>query len=134
MVIAKPGTKQRLVILVRIFLSLFYSSFNKVMGNPSPLSNADSVPYLETEVLTMRYLKKKGLPVAEVYAFDTSPSNPLKCPFILMEHLPGRPLYEGKYYLIAHRSLPSFVHNECSVNRPSSSSILRKLWLTVSRF
>ena len=55
---------------------------------------------LRSEASTMKYLKGKGLPIPEVYAFDTSKDNSLGCPFILMEFLEGRPLYEGESFLI----------------------------------
>lgn len=58
--------------------------------------NESAAQSLRSEALTMRYLKGKGLPVPDVFAFDVSMNNSLKCPFILMEFLEGRPLYEGK--------------------------------------
>ena len=53
---------------------------------------------LRSEALTMRYLKSKdkSVPIPEVYAFDTTTDNVLKCPFILMEYLEGSPLYNGQ--------------------------------------
>ena len=51
---------------------------------------------LTSEVSTMRILRQSGLPVPEVYSFEASIDNALGCPFILMEHMRGRPVYEGK--------------------------------------
>ena len=48
------------------------------------------------EVSTMRILRHNGLPVPEVYSFEASTDNALGCPFILMEHVRGRPACEGK--------------------------------------
>ncbi|KAL8788743.1 MAG: hypothetical protein Q9195_007150 [Heterodermia aff. obscurata] len=50
---------------------------------------------LTSEALTMRYLRQNIIPVPEVYSFDSSVDNALGCPFILMEHVHGRRLYEG---------------------------------------
>lgn len=55
---------------------------------------------LTSEVSTMRLLRQSGLPVPEVYSFEASTDNALDCPFILMEHMRGRPLHEGKLYFI----------------------------------
>ena len=43
----------------------------------------------------MRLIKRETtIPVPEVYAFDASLENELGCPFILMEHLHGKPLHD----------------------------------------
>ena len=55
---------------------------------------------LTSEVSTMRLLRHSGLPIPEVYSFEASIDNALGCPFILMEHMRGRPVYEGKLYFI----------------------------------
>ena len=64
-------------------------------GNSWTESAASS---LSSEALTMRYLKgkNKSVPIPEVYAFDISTDNVLKCPFILMEYVEGCPLYKGQ--------------------------------------
>lgn len=50
---------------------------------------------LKTEALTMRLAKRDTtIPVPEVYCFDDTLDNELCCPFILMEYVYGRPLYE----------------------------------------
>ena len=54
---------------------------------------------LTSEVSTMWLLRHNGLPVPEVYSFEASIDNALGCPFILMEHMGGRPAHEGKLYL-----------------------------------
>ena len=48
---------------------------------------------LESEAMTMRLIRRQtGIPVPEVYAFDSSMDNDIKCPFIMMEHIQGQPL------------------------------------------
>ncbi len=50
---------------------------------------------LTSEALTMRLLKRKTtIPVPEVYLFNASLDNEVKCPFIMMECLEGRSLHE----------------------------------------
>lgn len=45
---------------------------------------------IESEAKLMRFLKKKTLiPVPEIYTYDTTFNNFIKCPFILMEYLEG---------------------------------------------
>ena len=56
---------------------------------------------LRTEVSTMRFLRRSGLPIPAVYSFDASMDNALGCPFILMEYIDGRPLYDGKSSLLS---------------------------------
>ena len=51
---------------------------------------------LTTEALTMRSLRKNGLPIPEVYTFQATLEHPLRCPYILMEHLAGERLYDSK--------------------------------------
>jgi hypothetical protein len=47
------------------------------------------------EARTMQLIKDRtSVPVPEVYTFDTSLANPLNVPFIMMEQLPEKPLYE----------------------------------------
>jgi hypothetical protein len=54
-----------------------------------------SASSLRSEALTMRLIKRETtVPVPEVYGFDDSCDNQLCCPFILMEHTEGRPLYD----------------------------------------
>ena len=50
---------------------------------------------LRSEAMTMRLVKSgTSIPVPEVYKFSASLNNEMNCPYILMEHLQGRPLYE----------------------------------------
>lgn len=45
---------------------------------------------IKSEVATMDFCREKlGIKVPKVYAFSADSTNPLKCPFILMEHLEG---------------------------------------------
>ena len=50
---------------------------------------------LTSEAMTMRLVKRDtNIPVPDVYSFDASLDNEAHCPFIMMEYLQGRPLYE----------------------------------------
>ena len=49
---------------------------------------------LESEAQTMRLLKlKSSIPVPAVHSFDTSLDNQIGCPYILMDHISGKPLH-----------------------------------------
>ena len=51
---------------------------------------------LASEALTMKMLKRATtIPVPTIYSFNASLDNEIGCPYILMEFLKGRPLYEG---------------------------------------
>ena len=51
---------------------------------------------MASEAHTMQMLKREtGIPVPAVYAFDTTPQNAIRSPFILMEKLEGRPLFHS---------------------------------------
>ena len=51
---------------------------------------------LTSEARTMQLLKSSTtIPVPAVYAFDASACNDLNTPFILMERIDGKPLYQG---------------------------------------
>ena len=51
---------------------------------------------LTSEALTMKMLQRATtIPVPTIYSFDASLDNEIGCPYILMEFLKGRPLYEG---------------------------------------
>ena len=55
---------------------------------------------LRSEALTMQMLQQRtSIPIPTVYSFDTSLDNTFGCPFILMEHLGGEPLYESKHHV-----------------------------------
>lgn len=45
-----------------------------------------------------------SIPVPKVYAVDTSVTNALNAPFILMERLEGTPLYEGWFNAVTQRA------------------------------
>ncbi|MCJ1357646.1 MAG: hypothetical protein MMC33_007642 [Icmadophila ericetorum] len=48
---------------------------------------------LRSEALTMRLIKSEtSVPIPEVYAFDTSLDNDVKCPYTLMEYIDASPL------------------------------------------
>ena len=51
---------------------------------------------LASEAFTMRWIREKTtIPVPEVYGFDTSMDNPIRCPYIMMEYIKGQSLYQG---------------------------------------
>lgn len=53
---------------------------------------------LRSEALAMRMIKRETtVPIPEMYRFDDTLDNELRCPFILMEYIDGRPLYEVWY-------------------------------------
>ena len=55
---------------------------------------------LRSEALTMQMLQRRtSIPIPKVYSFDASLENNFKCPFILMEHIGGEPLYKSKHYV-----------------------------------
>ncbi|EAS27217.3 uncharacterized protein CIMG_10419 [Coccidioides immitis RS] len=68
----------------------------KVPANGYPDAfDAVSARALRSEALTMRLIQRKTkAPVPTVYHFDDTLNNELHCPFILMEYVDGRPLYE----------------------------------------
>lgn len=50
---------------------------------------------LTSEALTMRLIKRETtIPIPQVFAFDASLENELGCPFVLMEHVKGKPLHD----------------------------------------
>ena len=51
---------------------------------------------LTSEALTMKLIKEKTtIPIPTIHAFDTSANNPIRCPFILMDFLKGKPVWQG---------------------------------------
>ena len=51
---------------------------------------------MTSEAFTMKFIKQKTtIPVPTVHSFDVSSENEIGCPYILMDFLKGRPLYEG---------------------------------------
>ncbi|KAF6219040.1 hypothetical protein HO133_005584 [Letharia lupina] len=51
---------------------------------------------MTSEALTMKMIKQSTtIPVPAVHSFDVSSNNEVGCPYILMDFLKGRPLYEG---------------------------------------
>ena len=53
---------------------------------------------LVSEAQTMRLIgRETSVPVPEIFAFDSTVDNQLGCPFILMELMPGEPLFYGWY-------------------------------------
>ena len=64
---------------------------------------------LTAEAQTMRLIRRETtMPVPDVYTFDASMSNGLGYPFILIEMLPGKPLYEGWYDDVSPAKLQQF--------------------------
>ena len=51
---------------------------------------------LESEAQTMCFLHRETtIPLPKIHAFDSTVDNDLGCPFVLMEKVEGRPLYNG---------------------------------------
>ena len=51
---------------------------------------------LRTEALTMRLIKQlTTVPIPNIYHFDASSDNDIGCPYILMDFLKGKPLWQG---------------------------------------
>lgn len=58
--------------------------------------NESAARSIGSEAMTMKFLNENTtIPVPAVYAFDSSLDGPFRCPFILMERIDGRPLYES---------------------------------------
>lgn len=50
---------------------------------------------IRSEALTMRYLQKRTtIPIPDVFSFSDSCDNEVNCPFILMEYIDRKPLYD----------------------------------------
>ncbi|CAF9943460.1 MAG: hypothetical protein ALECFALPRED_000404 [Alectoria fallacina] len=57
--------------------------------------DTSSAQSLVSEAQTMRLVRREtSVPVPQVYAFDASVDNEVGCPYILMEMIHGKPLYE----------------------------------------
>ena len=55
---------------------------------------------LTSEALTMRMLQQKtSVPVPKVHSYNSSLENEFHCPFILMDFIDGKPLYESKSFI-----------------------------------
>ncbi|KAL8919543.1 MAG: hypothetical protein Q9208_006735 [Pyrenodesmia sp. 3 TL-2023] len=58
-----------------------------------------SAKALISEALTMKFIyHNSSVPVPRIYSFDSTPDNPVKCPYILMEKVGGKSLYYGWYH------------------------------------
>ena len=67
----------------------------------NPLANRSILPdnraiemrSMESEVTTMEYVKRHTtIPIPTLFGYDCTYSNPLGCPYLLMEHIDGKPL------------------------------------------
>ena len=59
--------------------------------------NESAARSLKSEALTMRMIQQKtSIPVPTVHSYDSSLDNEFNCPFILMDFIDGRPLYQSK--------------------------------------
>ncbi|KAL9628942.1 MAG: hypothetical protein Q9204_005564 [Flavoplaca sp. TL-2023a] len=51
---------------------------------------------LTSEVLTMKLIyNNSSIPVPRIYGYDSTPNNPIKCTYIMMERIRGTPLHHG---------------------------------------
>ncbi|PGH28244.1 hypothetical protein AJ80_00135 [Polytolypa hystricis UAMH7299] len=72
-----------------------FSGFLRSLLMDIPAPSMMPLPALFDQAMTMRLLKRETtIPVPKTYHFDASCDNQLSCPFILMEYIAGRPLYD----------------------------------------
>ncbi|KAL8770459.1 MAG: hypothetical protein Q9209_003885 [Squamulea sp. 1 TL-2023] len=70
----------------------------KVPANGCDGWDEQSARALTSEVLTMKYLfNHSAIPVPRIHSFDSSSTNAIRCPYILMERIDGTPLHYGWY-------------------------------------
>ncbi|KAL8748760.1 MAG: hypothetical protein Q9199_008072 [Rusavskia elegans] len=68
----------------------------KVPANGCDGWDEQSARALTSEVLTMKLIyNNSSIPVPRIYGFDSTPNNPIKCPYIMMERIKGTPLHHG---------------------------------------
>lgn len=97
----------------------------KVPANGYPGAfDETSAHSLNSEAMTMRLLKRETtIPVPEIYHFSSSINNSLSVPYILMEYISGRPLYDVWF----DRSIPFSVleQRRCKTLRDVAESMVQ---------
>ena len=74
--------------LNRIFLITLRDGFKLVARIPYPILIPKAYTYA-SEVATMDFLRSKGLPIAEIYAYSFTPDNEARTEYTLMEYIEG---------------------------------------------
>ena len=74
--------------LNRIFLITLRDGFKLVARIPYPILIPKAYTYA-SEVATMDFLRSKGLPIAEIYAYSFTPENEARTEYTLMEYIEG---------------------------------------------
>lgn len=77
--------------LNRIFLITLDTEFQLVARIPYPLLIPKAYA-VASEVATMDFLRSRGLPIPEVYAYSFTPNNEAETEYILMEYVKGTDL------------------------------------------
>lgn len=77
--------------LNRIFLITLRDGFKLVARIPYPILIPKAYTYA-SEVATMDFLRSKGLPIAEIYAYSFTPENEAQTEYTLMEYIEGTDL------------------------------------------
>ena len=72
----------------RIFLITLRDGFKLVARIPYPILIPKAYTYA-SEVATMDFLRSKGLPIAEIYAYSFTPENEARTEYTLMEYIEG---------------------------------------------
>ncbi|KAJ3781612.1 kinase-like domain-containing protein [Lentinula aff. detonsa] len=75
----------------RIFLITMHDNFQMIARVPYPIT-VPKFYAVASEVATMRFLRAKGLPVPEVYAYSPTPDNAAGTEYIFMEFVKGKKL------------------------------------------
>ena len=82
----------------RIFLITLDTGFQLVARIPYPLLVSKNYA-LASEVATMNFLRSKGLPIPEVYAYSFTANNEAETEYILMEYVKGTDLSQAWFSL-----------------------------------
>lgn len=82
----------------RVFLLTFEDGFEIIAKIPYSISVPERLA-TASEVATMDFLRSKGLPVPQVYAWSADSRNPVGVEYIIMEKAPGKPLEDHWFHL-----------------------------------
>ena len=82
----------------RVFLLTFEDGFEIIAKIPYSISVPKSLA-TASEVGTMDFLRSKGLPVPQVYAWSSDSMNPVGVEYIIMQKAPGKPLEDHWFQL-----------------------------------
>lgn len=82
----------------RVFLLTFEDGFEIIAKIPYGISIPERLA-TASEVATMDFLRSKGLPVPQVYAWSANTKNPVGVEYIIMQKAPGKPLEDRWFHL-----------------------------------